>query len=92
MHPPIGSLFVSDLILAALGTRRKVLSFRKKQMIFAVGDRSDFLSLIEHGSVKLTVGSRAGKEAVIAVLHEKQFFGEGVLSAKPVCGPRTRSL
>lgn len=52
-------------------------------MIFAVGDRSDFMFFIEHGSVKLTVGSREGKEALIAVLHEKQFFGEEVLFTKP---------
>jgi len=53
-------------------------------MIFAAGDRSDFIFFIEDGSVKLTVGSRAGKEAVTAVLHEKQFFGEEVLFANRV--------
>ena len=79
MRPP----FVSELILATLGPPKKTLCFRKRQMIFAVGDRSDFMFFIEHGSVKLTVGSREGKEAVIAVLHEKQFFGEEVLFAKP---------
>jgi len=50
-------------------------------MIFAVGDQSDFIFFIEHGSVKLTVGSREGKEAVTAVLDGKQFFGEEVLFA-----------
>ena len=87
MHPPIGPPFVSDLILAALGAPKKTLSFHKKQMIFAAGDRSDFIYFIEHGSVKLTVGSRAGKEAVTAVLHGKQFFGEEVLFVS--CVPRS---
>jgi len=82
MHPSMRCPpFVSDLILATLGPAKKILSFRKRQMIFAVGDRSDFMFFIQHGSVKLTVGSREGKEAVTAVLDGKQFFGEEVLFA-----------
>ncbi len=81
MYPSMGPPFVSDLILSALGTTKKTLHFRKRQMIFAVGDRSDFMFFVEHGSVKLTVCSREGKEAVTAVLQEKQFFGEEVLLA-----------
>jgi CRP-like cAMP-binding protein len=81
MHPSTRAPFVSDLILATLGRTKKILSFRKGQMIFAAGDRSDFIFLIQHGSVKLTVGSREGKEAVTAVLEAKQFFGEEILFA-----------
>jgi CRP-like cAMP-binding protein len=37
---------------------------------------------IRRGRVKLTVTSRAGRDAVIAVLHAGAFFGEGALAGK----------
>ena len=39
---------------------------------------------IETGKVKLTVASASGKEAVIAYLPEKSFFGEGALAGQPL--------
>ncbi len=83
MHVSMAPPCVSDLVISTLGPTKRTLYFRKRQVVFAVGDRSDFMFVIEHGSVKLTVGSRGGKEAVIAVLDEKQFFGEDVLFANP---------
>ena len=38
----------------------------------------------ESGKVKLTVVSKRGKEAVIAILPEASFFGEGCLAGQPV--------
>jgi len=39
---------------------------------------------IQQGSVKISVLSEAGKEAVIAMLGPGEFFGEGALAAQPV--------
>lgn len=79
MHPSLRHPFVSDLVLAGLGPARRMLRFRKRQMIFAAGDRSESIFFIDNGAVKLTVGSTQGKEAVTAVLDGKQFFGEEAL-------------
>ena len=78
MRPPLRP-FVSDLVLASLGPGRIMLRFRKRERIFAVGDRSDLMFFIDNGAVKLTVGSPEGKEAVTAILDAKQFFGEEAL-------------
>ena len=39
---------------------------------------------VTSGSVKLTVVSHSGKEAIIAILPESSFFGEGCLAGQPV--------
>ena len=38
---------------------------------------------IQHGSVKLSVLSRTGKEAIVAILRPGDFFGEGCLAGQP---------
>jgi CRP/FNR family transcriptional regulator, cyclic AMP receptor protein len=65
----------------ATGTaNRKLVIFRKKQIIFSEGDHSDAIFFIEHGIVKLTVTSDQGKEAVIGVFDGGHLFGEGCLA------------
>jgi CRP-like cAMP-binding protein len=54
--------------------------YRNKQAIFAQGDKADAMFYIQNGNVKLTVASRSGKKAVIAVLRRGDFFGEGCLT------------
>ena len=43
---------------------------------------------LQKGNVKLSVVSKVGKEAVIAVLGPGDFFGEGCLAGQPVAWPR----
>ena len=52
--------------------------------IFRQGDPCTTVIYIEKGSVRLSVVSHAGKEAVIAVLEGGEFFGEGCLVGQPV--------
>jgi CRP/FNR family transcriptional regulator, cyclic AMP receptor protein len=47
------------------------------------GDSADALFYIQKGKVKLTVVSRHGKEAIVAVLGPADFFGEGCLAGQP---------
>ena len=47
--------------------------------IFAQGDPATSVMFVETGTVRLSVLSHAGKEAVIAVLDAGHFFGEGCL-------------
>ena len=56
--------------------------YRNKQAIFAQGDKADAMFYVQSGNVKLTVVSNRGKKAVIAVLRQGDFFGEGCLAEK----------
>jgi len=53
--------------------------YRHKQAIFTQGDKADAMFYIQNGNVKLTVASKGGKKAVIAILRQGDFFGEGCL-------------
>jgi len=48
-------------------------------LIFAQGDAADAVFYIKKGKVKVTVISEQGKEAVVAILGEDEFVGEGCL-------------
>jgi CRP/FNR family transcriptional regulator, cyclic AMP receptor protein len=74
------SVDIHPLLNSLSGVRKTVL-FRKRQTIFAVGDRSDSIFFIERGTAKLTVTSLEGREAVVTVLDAGHFFGEGALNA-----------
>lgn len=70
--------------LATIGAGRKVVTFPKKQTIFTQGDAADTVFYIQAGKVRLTVVSKAGKEATLAILSEGEFFGEGGLAGQPL--------
>jgi CRP-like cAMP-binding protein len=50
--------------------------------VYAQGDPCDGIFYIKTGKIKLTVVSKEGKEATIAVLSSSDFFGEGCLTAQ----------
>ena len=58
--------------------------YRPDDRIFVQGDRSDAVFYIHKGKMKLTVLSKQGKEAVVAILNEGSFFGEGCLAGQPL--------
>jgi CRP-like cAMP-binding protein len=74
--------FDSDTFLATIGNGRKIFSFAKKKVIFAQGDGADAIFYVQKGKVRLTVVSRAGKEATVAIVGEGNFFGEGSLAGQ----------
>jgi CRP/FNR family cyclic AMP-dependent transcriptional regulator len=76
--------FDPDKFLATMGEGRKIVSFGKKQTIYAQGDEADAVFYIQTGKVKLTVVSDSGKEATIAILNSGEFFGEGCLAGQPL--------
>jgi len=59
-----------------------MLSFQKKNTIFAQGEPTDGLFFIQGGKVQLSVVSEAGKEATLGILSEGDFFGEGGLAGQ----------
>src|SRR2546421_12718479 len=66
--------------LATIGEGRRILEVLSKQTIFTQGDKADAVFYIQKGKVRLTVLSRSGREATIAILGEGNFFGEGALA------------
>jgi CRP/FNR family cyclic AMP-dependent transcriptional regulator len=74
--------FDPHAFLATIGGGRKFVLFPKKQTIFTQGDAADAVFYVQTGKVKLTVVSKAGKEATIGILGEGGFFGEGSLAGQ----------
>ena len=71
-------------LLATVGAGKTARDYRKSETIFAQGDRAEVVFFVERGKVKLTVLSRQGKQAVIAILGPGNFFGEGCLAGQPL--------
>jgi CRP/FNR family transcriptional regulator, cyclic AMP receptor protein len=71
-------------LLTRIGEASKAVRYRRKQVVFAQGDPADAIYYIHKGKVKLTVVSKEGKEAVVALLGEGDFFGEGCLAGQPM--------
>ena len=76
--------FDPNVFLATLGQGRKLISIAKKQAVFVQGDPTDAVFFIKKGKLKLTVVSKTGKEATIAILGPGDFFGEGSLAGQPL--------
>jgi CRP-like cAMP-binding protein len=58
------------------------VEFEPAAKIFAQGDPATSVMYVESGTVRLSVVSQAGKEAVIAVVEPGHFFGEGCLAGQ----------
>lgn len=56
----------------------------KKGTVFSQGEACEAIFFIQVGTVKLTVVSKTGKEATIAMLSVGDFFGEDCLTAHRV--------
>src|SRR5256885_1899292 len=74
--------FDANTFLATIGEGRKILVIRKKESIFSQGDEADAVFYVRKGKVRLTVVSKIGKEATIAIVGQGNFFGEGSLAGQ----------
>jgi CRP/FNR family cyclic AMP-dependent transcriptional regulator len=71
--------FDPRVFLGQAGTGKATEKYRKNQKIFSQGDLADAVFFMHKGKVKITVLSEHGKEAVVGILAERQFFGEACL-------------
>lgn len=78
-----GAGFDPVAFLETAADGRVISTLRKKEIIFAQGDDADSVIYIRTGKVKVTVASKDGKEAVVAILGEDEFLGEGCLIGQP---------
>jgi len=76
--------FDPKIFFAKVGPGKTILEYRKNQVVFAQGDAADTVFYIQKGRIKLGVISAQGKEAVVAILEEGQFFGESCLNGHPL--------
>ena len=69
--------------LESAGVTRRITKYARGAAIFSQGDAATDVFYLQQGSVKLSVLSRTGKEAVVAILGPGDFFGEGCLAGQP---------
>jgi CRP-like cAMP-binding protein len=69
--------------LAQTGLGRRVVQFKPKQAFFTQGDAADCVFYLQNGRAKLTVLSKGGKEATIALLSAGEFVGEESMASVP---------
>ena len=63
---------------------RTVAEYRANERVFVQGETANAIFYIKKGEIKLTVLSKQGKEAVVAILRSGDFFGEGCLAGQPL--------
>ena len=76
--------FDAQRFLASAGVAKRIHAYARSEVIFSQGEPSESVMYILDGGVKLSVLSRAGKEAVVAMLGPGDFFGEGCLAGQTV--------
>jgi CRP-like cAMP-binding protein len=85
--------FDVEAYLESTGPARQVIEYRRGAVVFAQGDPCNDVRYVQRGAIKLSVLSRIGKEAVVAMLAPGDFFGEGALAGQPVrIGTATAAL
>jgi CRP/FNR family transcriptional regulator, cyclic AMP receptor protein len=75
--------FDPAVFLETAAQGRTIATYRKRGAIFSQGDAADAVFYIKKGKVKVTVISKQGKEAVVALLGADEFVGEGCLIGQP---------
>ncbi len=85
-HTAVGPKRSFDLrtYLDSTGPAQKIVKYRAGEKVFAQGDPGTIVGYVQEGAIKLSVLSRIGKEAVVAMLGPGDFFGEGALAGQIV--------
>ncbi len=76
--------FDPEIFLATVNHGRALSEFRTGRVVFSQGDAADSVFYLVRGKVKIAVTSEQGKEAVVGLFGEGDFFGEGCLIGQPV--------
>jgi CRP-like cAMP-binding protein len=76
--------FNVQAFLDSAGVAKTVVQYARGDTIFAQGEASEHVLYIQSGGVKLSVLSKTGREAVVAMLGPGDFFGEGCLAGQAV--------
>ncbi len=74
--------FDVQAFLDSAGLARTIVEYQAKDTIFTQGDLGKEVMYIQKGSIKLSVVSKTGKEAVVAMLKPGDFLGESALAGQ----------
>jgi CRP/FNR family cyclic AMP-dependent transcriptional regulator len=83
-NPKAVPLFDAGVFLASSKISKSLVEFSRGETIFTQGDVCRHVMYIQSGGVKLSVLSKSGREAVVAMLGPGDFFGEGCLAGQPL--------
>jgi CRP/FNR family cyclic AMP-dependent transcriptional regulator len=76
--------FNAQAFLDSAGLSKKITEYARDEVVFSQGDRAESVMYLQKGGVKLSVLSKTGREAVVAMLGPGDFFGEGCLAGQPI--------
>ncbi len=76
--------FDPKIFLATVSRGRTVTSYARDATVFRQGNAADAVFYVQKGKIKITVESKQGKEAVIAIMGAGEFLGEGCLIGQPL--------
>ena len=77
-------VFNAQAFLDSTGVPKTVAEYGRGETVFTQGDACEHVFYIQGGGVKLSVLSKTGREAVVAMLGPGDFFGEGCLAGQPI--------
>jgi CRP/FNR family cyclic AMP-dependent transcriptional regulator len=69
--------------LDSAGVARRIVEYGRADVIFRQGDPCDSVLYLQAGGVTISVLSKTGRQAVVAMLGPGDFFGEGGLAGQP---------
>jgi CRP/FNR family transcriptional regulator, cyclic AMP receptor protein len=73
-----------EALLVGSAGAKTAIEYGANRTIFRQGESANAVFFIRKGKVKLAVTSNQGKEAIVAILGEGEFFGEGCLAGQPL--------
>jgi CRP/FNR family cyclic AMP-dependent transcriptional regulator len=74
--------FSAQAFLESAGIAKTVTRYARDATVFTQGDACTHVMYIQDGGIKLSVLSKTGREAVVAMLGPGEFFGEGCLAGQ----------
>jgi CRP/FNR family transcriptional regulator, cyclic AMP receptor protein len=80
----IVAIFNAQVFLDSAGLSKTIVEYHRNEVVFTQGDSSGSVMYIQKGGVKLSVLSKTGREAVVAMLGPGEFFGEACLAGQTI--------
>jgi CRP/FNR family cyclic AMP-dependent transcriptional regulator len=74
--------FDPKVFLSKIGTGRANEKFSAHDVVYSQGDAANAIYYLQKGKAKITVLSKTGKEAVLAIVGPSDFFGERCLNGE----------
>jgi CRP/FNR family cyclic AMP-dependent transcriptional regulator len=71
-------------LLTQHNTRWTLSKYKENEIVYAQGDPADSVFYIQRDKIKVTVISKLGKEAIVAIRGPDEFCGEGAMTGTPL--------